>query len=57
MIGEKRDRDSAAKLPEVMELVQRLNATVYWLTWSPFLEPYTVRPKTAAISARRMFSK
>lgn len=47
MIGEKRDRDSAAKLPEVMELVQRLNATVYWLTWSPFLQPYTVKPKTA----------
>jgi VWFA-related protein len=47
MIAEKRDRDSVAKLPEVMEQVQRLNATVYWLTYSPFLEPYTVRPKTA----------
>jgi VWFA-related protein len=47
MIAEKRDRDSAAKLPEVMELVQRLNATVYWLSYSPFLEPYTVKPKTA----------
>ena len=47
MIAEKRDRDSAAKLPEVMEQVQRLNAAVYWLTYSPFLEPYTVRPKTA----------
>src|ERR1035437_5404348 len=47
MIAEKRDRDSAAKLPEVMERVQRLNATVYWLTYSPFLEPFTVKPKTA----------
>jgi|WetSurMetagenome_2_1015567.scaffolds.fasta_scaffold40529_2 VWFA-related protein len=47
MIAEKRDRASAAKLPEVMERVQRLNATVYWLTYSPFLEPFTVRPKTA----------
>ena len=47
MIAEKRDRDSAAKLPEVMEMVQRLNATVYWLSYSPFLEPYTVKPKTA----------
>jgi VWFA-related protein len=47
MIAEKRDRDSAAKLPEVMEWVQRLNATVYWLTYSPFLEPFTVKPKTA----------
>jgi hypothetical protein len=31
----------------VVELVQRLNATVYWLTYSPFLEPFTVKPKTA----------
>jgi VWFA-related protein len=46
MIGEKRDRGSAAKLPEVMALAQRLNAAVYWLTYSPFLEPYAVRPKT-----------
>jgi len=46
MIAEKRDRRSTAKLPEVMEQVQRLNATIYWLTYSPFLEPYTVRPKT-----------
>jgi VWFA-related protein len=47
MIAERRDRSSIAKLPEVMEQVQRLNATVYWLTYSPFLEPYTVKPKTA----------
>ena len=47
MIAEKRDRGSTAKLPEVMERVQRLNATVYWLTYSPFLQPFTVGPKTA----------
>jgi VWFA-related protein len=47
MIAEKRDRASDAKLPEVMERVQRLNATVYWLNYSPFLQPFTVRPKTA----------
>src|SRR5450755_3836567 len=47
MIAERRDRSSVAKLPEVVELVQRLNATVYWLTYSPFLEPFTVKPKTA----------
>jgi VWFA-related protein len=46
MIAERRDRSSTTPLPEVMELVQRLNATVYWLTFSPFLEPYTVKPKT-----------
>jgi VWFA-related protein len=47
MIAERRDRSSNAKLPEVMERVERLNAAVYWLTFSPFLEPFTVRPKTA----------
>jgi VWFA-related protein len=47
MIAEKRDRASDAKLPEVMERVQRLNATIYWLTYSPFLAPFTVKPKTA----------
>jgi VWFA-related protein len=47
MIAEKRDRGSIATLPEVMERVQKLNALVYWLTYSPFLEPFTVRPKTA----------
>jgi VWFA-related protein len=47
MIAEKRDRSSQAKLPEVVERMQRLNATVYWLTYSPFLEPFTVKSKTA----------
>lgn len=47
MIAETRDRSSKTKLPEVMEQVERLNAAVYWLTFSPFLEPFTVRPKTA----------
>lgn len=46
MIAEKRDRSSVTKLPEVMERVQRLNAAVYWLNYSPFLEPFTVKPKT-----------
>lgn len=47
LVAEKRDRSSKAKLAEVMERVQRQNATVYWLTYSPFLEPFTVKPKTA----------
>jgi VWFA-related protein len=46
MIGEKRDRGSNAKLVDVMQRVQKLNATVYWLTYSPFLQPFTVKPKT-----------
>jgi VWFA-related protein len=47
MIAERRDRSSNVKLPEVLEQVERLNATIYWLTYSPFLEPFTVKPKTA----------
>ena len=47
MIAEKRDRGSKAKLAEVMEAVQRRNTVVYWLTYSPFLQPFTVKPKTA----------
>ena len=47
MIAEKRDRSSQAKLVEVMEQVERLNAAVYWLTYSPLLQPFTVKPKTA----------
>ena len=47
MIAERRDRSSKAKLSEVMERVQRQNAAVYWLTFSPFLQPFTVKPKTA----------
>jgi VWFA-related protein len=43
MIAEKRDRASITKLPEVMEQVERTNAVVYWLTYSPFLEPFTDR--------------
>jgi VWFA-related protein len=47
MIAEKRDRGSDAKLAAVMEQVQRLNAAIYWLTYSPLLEPFTVKAKTA----------
>jgi VWFA-related protein len=47
MVAEKRDRGSKAALAEVMEQAQRLNVAVYWLTYSPFLEPFTVKPKRA----------
>ena len=47
LIAEKRDRGSATKLPDVVRQVQRGNASVYWLTYSPFLQPFTVKPKTA----------
>ncbi len=50
MIAEKRDRASAIKLPELMEEVERVNAVVYWLTYSPFLEPFTDRaPPTGEV--------
>jgi VWFA-related protein len=47
MIAEKRDRSSEARLSDVIEKIERTNTTVYWLTFSPFLEPFTVKPKTA----------
>jgi VWFA-related protein len=47
MIAEKRDRSSTAKLAEVAEQAQRLNAAIYWLNYSTFLQPFTVKPKTA----------
>ena len=46
MVGESRDRGSEMKFPQVMEQVQRLNAAIYWLPYSAFLEPFTVKPKT-----------
>jgi len=47
MIAERRDRGSRTALADVVERTQRLNAAVYWLTFSPFLQPFTVRPKRA----------
>ena len=47
MLAERRDRASETKLPELMQQMERLNTAVYWLTYSPFLEPFTVKPKTA----------
>lgn len=41
MISEKRDRGSESQLSAVMQEVQRQNAAVYWLTYSPFLQPFT----------------
>jgi VWFA-related protein len=60
MIAEKRDRGSEAKLSDVMTQVQRLNATVYWVAYSPFLEPFTVKNKVAEdlkpIAERRKYT-
>ena len=43
MISESRDRSSDAKLPEVVLQAQRLNAAIYWLTYSTTFSRYTDR--------------
>jgi VWFA-related protein len=45
VIAEKRDRSSKLKFPTVLEAAQRQNVLIYWLTYSPFLEPFTAKPK------------
>jgi VWFA-related protein len=46
LVAEKRDKGSKAKLEEAVRAVQQQNAAVYWLTYSPSLTQYTMRPKT-----------
>jgi VWFA-related protein len=46
VIAEKRDRGSAANVSAIAAQAQRINATVYWLSFSPFLEPYTAKART-----------
>jgi VWFA-related protein len=46
VIAEKRDRSSKNELPEVMREIQRQNAAIYWLTYSPLLAPLTAHAKT-----------
>ena len=46
VIAEKRDRSSKVKFPVVLREAQRQNVLIYWLTYSPFLEPFTAGPKT-----------
>jgi VWFA-related protein len=46
MIGESRDRSSKVQISDVMLEAQRQNASIYWLTYSTFLTPFTNRQKT-----------
>jgi hypothetical protein len=46
VIAEKRDRSSNVDIATVLQQVQHQNALVYWLTYSPFLTPFTNRQKT-----------
>lgn len=57
VIGEKRDRGSEAQMAAVMEEVQRQNAAVYWLTYSPFLQPFTAKPKAAVPAGSERWAK
>ena len=45
VIAEKRDRSSKVKFPVVLKEAQRQNVLIYWLSYSPFLEPFTAQPK------------
>jgi VWFA-related protein len=45
MIAEKRDRSSKLNFDTVLRAAQRQNVLIYWLTYSPFLEPFTAKPK------------
>jgi VWFA-related protein len=46
VVAEKRDRSSKIGFSTVLEAAQRQNVLIYWLTYSPFLEPYTAKLKT-----------
>ncbi len=46
VIAEKRDRSSKVTIAELLQEAQRQNVAIYWLTYSPFLTPFTNRPKT-----------
>ena len=57
LIGEKKDRGSKAELPAIMEEVQRQNAAVYWLTYSPFLEPFDAKSKVTVDPGSKRWQK
>ena len=63
MIGESRDRSSKIGISSVVLEGKRQNASIYWLTYSAFLAPFTNKqktvatvrnPKTAARTRKRM---
>ena len=46
VVAEKRERGSQVNVAEVAARAQKANAAIFWLTFSPFLQPYTVKAKT-----------
>jgi VWFA-related protein len=45
MIAEKRVRSATVQLEDVVREVERQNAMIYWLTYSPMATAFTARPK------------
>jgi len=52
VIAEKHDRSSKTKVFSVTEALLRQNASVYWVSFSPFLTAFTSRPKTVGERAK-----
>jgi hypothetical protein len=48
IIGESRDRGSKEKLDDLLGKVQRAGVTVYSLTYSAYLTPFTTKPEDYA---------
>jgi VWFA-related protein len=46
VVAERRDRSSKVHVAEILQNKQLQHTTVYWLTYSTFLAPFTNRPKT-----------
>jgi len=46
MVAEKRDRSSKLKFSSILQAAERQNVLVYWLDYSPFLEPFTAKERT-----------
>ncbi len=46
VIAERRDRSSKVKVADLLEDRQLQHTTIYWLTYSTFLAPFTNKPKT-----------
>jgi VWFA-related protein len=46
VVAERHDRSSKLKLPAIVQLAQRQNVLVYWLSFSPFVTTFTTRQKT-----------
>jgi VWFA-related protein len=44
-IGESKDRGSAVSLEDALKAVQNANVTVYPVTYSPYLTPFTAKPE------------